>query len=152
MLARLKMLIKNFFLKDKNGRVDSSPAWLFCDTHFRNEFEYISRTDIVIFACGSGCYLNSRVFIGMRMPFKVCAVKLATCSLLLGLPAALWLMRILYATLERWQNLSKVGEREGEKAAWTISRIALKLALVAFLIHIWRKINVATIINTFWKK
>lgn len=87
MLARLKMLIKkNFFFKDKNGRVGSSHALLFCDTHFRNEFEYISRTDI-IFACGSGCYLNSRVFIGMRMPFKVCAVKLATCSLLLGLPA-----------------------------------------------------------------
>lgn len=48
MLARLKMLIKNFLLKDKNGRVDSSPAWLFCDTHFRNEFEYIGHTDIVI--------------------------------------------------------------------------------------------------------
>jgi len=149
MLARLKMLIKNLFLKDKNGRVDSSPAWLFCDTHFRDE---LSRTDIVIFACGSGCCLNSWVFIGMRMPFKVCVVKLATCSLLLGLPAALWLMGILYVTLERWQNLSKVGEREGKKSAWTISRFALKLALVVFLIHIWRKINVATIINTFWKK
>ena len=36
-------------LKDKNGRVDSSPAWLFCDTHFRDE---LSHTDIVIFACG----------------------------------------------------------------------------------------------------
>lgn len=149
MLARLKMLIKNLFLKDKNGRVDSSPAWLFCDTHVRDE---LSHTDIVIFACGSGCCLNSWVFIGMRMPFKVCVVKLATCSLLLGLPAALWLMGILYVTLERWQNLSKVGEREGKKSAWTISRFALKLALVAFLIHIWRKINVATIINTFWKK
>lgn len=150
MLARLKMFDKKLFLKDKNGRVDSSPVWLFCDTHFRDEFEYINRTDIVISACGSGFCLNSWVLIGMRMPFKVCAVKLATCSLLLGLPAALWLMGILYATLERWQN--GVGEREGEKAAWTISRFALKLALVAFLIHIWRKINVATIINTFWKK
>ena len=48
MLARLKMLIKNLFLKDKNGRVDYSPAWLFCDTQFRDEFEYVSHTDIVI--------------------------------------------------------------------------------------------------------
>jgi len=26
-------------------------------------------------------------------------------------------MGILYVTLERWQNLSKVGEREGKKSA-----------------------------------
>ena len=59
-------------------------------------------------------------------------------------------MDMLRVALERWRN--GIGEGEGEGAVLYSSKFSVKLALAAFVIHIWRKINVATIINTFGKE
>lgn len=71
----------------------------------------------VTFACGSGCWLSSRMFMDrsswVRLHFKVCVVQLAPCSLLPGHLAALQLMDKLCTALGRWQMvLGRVKDRE----------------------------------------
>lgn len=113
------MWMKQQFLKDVNGRVDYGPALLFCDTYFAEQFEYgVKLTLLYLHVAGHSCCLISRMFIDMNnqvsVHFKVFVVKLATCSLLLGCPAARFLIHGL-AVLKRWQN--GFGESEGEGAA-----------------------------------
>lgn len=65
-MVRLQMWIKQQFLKDVNGRVDYGPAFLFRDTYFAEQFEWVKLILLYLHVAGRSCCLISRMFIDMN--------------------------------------------------------------------------------------